>query len=114
MFSKHYGYGNRDLRFSLNGDYSIKNFYKKQKPKIIHCRNYKTCNANLFKGELNSELLSIDNNNYYELVKFTNTFFSILDKHTPMKRKYISAKSFAFITKDLRAAIMQRSKLIIF
>ena len=51
-------------------------FYKKQKPKIIHYRNYKTFNANLFKEELNNELLNIDINNA-ELVEFTSSFISI-------------------------------------
>ena len=34
-----------------------------------------------------------------------------LDKHAPIKTKYIRANNSAFMTKDLRAAIMQRSKL---
>ena len=88
----------------------LKFFYKKQKPKIIHYRNYKTFNANLFKEELNNDLLSIDINNA-ELVGFTNTVLSILDKHAPIKRKCIRANNSAFLTKELRAAIMQRSKL---
>ena len=79
-------------------------FYKKQKPKIIHYRNYKTFDANLFKEELNNELLSIDNYNV-DLVEFTNTVLSLLDKHPPIKRKYICANSSAFMTKVLRAAI---------
>ena len=58
----------------------LKIFYKKQKPKIIHYRNYKTFNANLFKEELNNELLNIDINNA-ELAEFTNTILSLLDKH---------------------------------
>ena len=61
----------------------LKIFYKKRKPKIIHYRNYKTFNANLFKEELNNELLSIDHN--AEFVEFTNTVLSILDKHAPIK-----------------------------
>ena len=60
----------------------LKIFYKKQKSKIIHYRSYKTFNADLFKEELNNELLSIDNNNA-DLVEFTNTVLSILDKHAP-------------------------------
>ena len=55
-------------------------FYKKQTSKIIHYRNYKTFNANLFKEELNNELLNIDINNA-ELAEFTNTILSLLDKH---------------------------------
>ena len=38
-------------------------FKKKQKPKIIQYRNYKTFNANLFKEELNYELLNINSLN---------------------------------------------------
>ena len=85
----------------------LKIFYKKQKPKIIHYRNYKTFNANLFKEELNNELLNIDIIN----AEFRSTVLSVLDKHAPIKRKYIRANNSAFMTKELRAAIMQRSKL---
>ena len=38
----------------------LKMFYKKQKPKIIQCRNYKTFNGQLFKIELDKELAKID------------------------------------------------------
>ena len=79
---------------------------KKQKPKIIHYRNYKTSNANLFKEEFNNELLSIDNDNS-ELLEFTNTVLSILDNYAPIKRKCICANNSAFTTKYLRVAIMQ-------
>ena len=88
----------------------FKIFYKKQKPKIIYYRNYKTFNGNLFKEKLNNELLSIDTNNT-ELVEFTTTVLSVLDKHAPIKRKYIRANNSAFTTKELRAVIMQTSKL---
>ena len=38
-------------------------FYKKQKPKIIQCRNYKTFNKKLFRFYLDKELAKIDLNN---------------------------------------------------
>ena len=88
----------------------LKIFYKKEEPKIIHYRNYRTFSANLFKEELNNELLSSDNNNT-ELVEFTNTVLSILDKHAPIKRIYIRANNSAFMASDLRAAVIQRSRL---
>ena len=85
--------------------------YKKQKPKLIYYRNYKTFNANLFREELNIELLTIGNNNA-ELPQFTNTALSIiLDKHASVKRKFIRVNNSAFMTKDLRAAMVKRSKL---
>ena len=105
MFSKYYDDGSRVSDFHKMVITVLKIFYKKQKPKITRYRNYKTFNANLFKEELNNELLSIDNNNT-ELVEFTNTVLSILDKHEPIERKYIRANNSAFMTKDLRAAIM--------
>ena len=49
MYSKHYDDRNRDIRFSQNENYSFNFFYIKQKQKIIHYRNYKNFNANLFK-----------------------------------------------------------------
>ena len=87
----------------------LKFFYKKQKPKTIHCRNYKTFNANLFKEELNNGLLNIDIKNA-ELVEFTSTVLSVLDKHAPTKIKYIRANNSAFMRKELRAAIMNSGK----
>ena len=57
-----------------------------------------------------NELWSIDNNNS-ELLEFTNTFLSLLDKDASIKRKYIRANNSVFMTQGLRAAIMQRSKL---
>ena len=68
----------------------LKIFYKKEKPKIIHYRNHKTFSANLFKEELNNELLSIDNNNA-ELAEFTNTVLSI---PCTQKKKIYPCKQF--------------------
>ena len=49
-------------------------FYKKQKPKIIQYRNYKTFNEQLYKIEPDKELEKIDLNNA-ELAEFYNEFF---------------------------------------
>ena len=76
----------------------LKIFYRKQKPKIFYYRNYKTFDAN--KEELNNDLLSIDINNA-ELVEFTNTVLSILNKHAPIKRKCIRANNSAFLMNKL-------------
>ena len=46
-----------------------------------------------------------------ELAEFINTVLSILYKISLIKRKFIRANNSAHMTKDLRAAIMQRSKL---
>ena len=67
--------------------------FTRKKPKIIYYRNYKNFNGNLFKEELNNELLNIDNNNA-KLAEFTNIALSVLDKYQARKRKNICAKRF--------------------
>ena len=42
---------------------------------------------------------------------FLRTFLKILDKHAPMKKKYLRANHATFMTKEVRKAIMMRSKL---
>ena len=63
----------------------MKIFYKKQKPKIIQYRSYKSFDNQVFQRELNSELLKIDLNNA-ELSEFTEIFLSILDKYAPKNK----------------------------
>ena len=49
------------------------------------------------------------------LSKFHDTVLSVLDKHTPKKKKkkkkYIRSNNCNFMTKEMRKAIMNRSKL---
>ena len=88
----------------------LKMFYKKQKPKIIQCRDYKTFNEQLFRIELDKELAKIDLNNI-ELAEFRNEFLSVLKKHAPIKYKYIRANNSSYMTKSLRKEIMLHSRL---
>ena len=46
-----------------------------------------------------------------EYQHFFNIFKEILDKHAPIKRKYLIANQGRFMTKDLHKAIMKRSRL---
>ena len=88
----------------------LKVFYKKQNPKIIQYRNYKTFNDQLFRMELDKELAKIDLNNA-ELVEFHNELLSVLNKNAPIKYKYIRANNSSYMTKSLRKEIMLRSRL---
>ena len=85
-------------------------FYQSQKPKIIQYRNYKTFKEQLFRIELDKELEKIDLNNV-ELAEFHNEFLSGLNKHAPIKCKYILANSSSYITTSLRKEIILRSRL---
>ena len=42
---------------------------------------------------------------------FNDTVLSVFDKHAPKKMKYIRSNNCNFMTKELRKAIMNRSKL---
>ena len=84
-------------------------FYKKQKPKVIQYRNYKTFNEQLFRIELDKELAKIDLNNA-ELAEFHNEFLPVPIKHAPTKYKYIRANNSGYMTKSLRKEIMLRSR----
>ena len=88
----------------------LKTFYKKQRPKIIHYRNYKNFENDNFREDLKKELLKFDITNA-PLSKFNDTVLSVLDKHAPKKLKYIRSNNCNFMTKELRKAIMNRSKL---
>ena len=46
-----------------------------------------------------------------EYQDFLNIFINILNKHAPMKQKYLIANQGRFMTKDLHKAIMKRSRL---
>ena len=89
---------------------ALKMFYKKQKPKIIQHRNYKTFNKQLLRIKLDKELAKIDLNNA-ELAEFPNEFLSVLNKHAPIRYKYTRANSSSYVTKSLSKEIMLRPRL---
>ena len=53
--------------------------------------------------------MKIDLNNA-DLSEFIKIFLPILDKHVPRKQKLVQASKSNFVTKNLRKAIMKRSK----
>ena len=58
----------------------LKTCYKKQKPKITHCRSYKNFENDNFRKDLTKILLKFGITNDL-LSKFNNTVLSVLDKH---------------------------------
>ena len=49
--------------------------------------------------------------NHIDYDNFIKTFITVLDKHTPIKKKYFRANHSNFVTKQLRKAIMKISNL---
>ena len=79
----------------------LKTFYKKQRPKIIHYRNYKNFENDNFRQDLKKELLKFDIANA-PLSKFNDTVLSVLDKHAPKKLTYMRSNNCNFMTKEKR------------
>ena len=113
VLSKYSCSRNRYFGLPQNGNYGIERFLQETKTKHNDVRQYgkkyDNFNNDLFREELNNELLNVDVNNA-ELSEFTETFMSLLEKYAPKKQKYTQANNANFMTKNLRRAIMLRSK----
>ena len=77
-------------------------------PKIKFYRDYKPFNFESFYNELN-ELLKSEKDINYSL--FENIFLQVLNAHAPVKKKIQRFNNNPFMTKQLRKAIMHRSRL---
>ena len=88
----------------------LKLYFPKQKPNIQTFRDYKRFQNDLFRSELDYELSKLDVCNL-ELEHFLNIFIEILNKHAPIKKKYLRANQGEFMSKELNKTIMTRSRL---
>ena len=88
----------------------LKLYFPKQKPNIQAFRDYKRFQIDLFRSELDYELSKLNVCNL-ELEHFLNIFIEILNKHAPIKKKYLRANQGEFMSKELNKAIMTRSRL---
>ena len=83
---------------------------KKKTPKIVSYRDYKNFSEEYFFSELNSALYRYDID-CIEYDVFDNIYMELLNIHAPIKLKYVRANNGPFMTKELRKAIMLRSRL---
>ena len=86
----------------------LKTEFVKANPIQINYRNYKNYNPIEFNEDLRIELNNnaLSNENYNN---FQTIMRNILDRHAPLKKKYLRANSSPFMTKELRKMIMRRS-----
>ena len=88
----------------------LRAFFQKQSPICIKYRDYKKFDEPLFYVELYQNLCCINiTSTSYEL--FESIFLELLNKHVPMKEKYVRANNAPFMNKALSIAIMTRSRL---
>ena len=86
----------------------MKTTYVKLPPISKKYRQYKNFNSVIFLNELNCQLR---NRNIVDYKVFDNIFANLLDEHAPLKTRLIRANNKQHVSKDLRKAIMLRSKL---
>jgi len=80
--------------------------YQKGAPQLISYRSYKNFDKDMFSHDLHNEISNIQIYEQFEL-----TFANVLDRHAPIKSKFIRANEKPFINKSLKKAIMNRSRL---
>ena len=82
------------------------------KPIKISYRNYKNYDEETFKRDLSrSNLITNESDPDKMYLQLVQNFSNILDRHAPLKYKYIRGNTAAFMNKELRKAIMKRSRL---
>ena len=90
----------------------LKLYFPKEKPNIQTFRDYKRFQNDLFRSELDYELSKLDVCNL-ELKYFLNIVIEFLNKHAPIKRKYLRANQGEFMSKELSKAIMTHLDCVI-
>ena len=87
-------------------------FFKRLPAKVIEYRNYKIFHQNEFLRYLDQELIksnSYNDEQYCDI--FTSIFRRVLDQHAPLITKKLRGNMAKFMTKELRKAVMDRSRL---
>ena len=79
---------------------------------MIYYSNYKKCNGQKFLEDVKNTNFCFnpdDPNENFELI--TGLFSKIVNKHAPLKKKFLRGNQAPFINKELRKAIYDRSRL---
>ena len=87
---------------------SMKSTFPKVASKTITYRKMKNFDRDAFRNDLRLNLGKIPQQSYGI---FEKTFFEVLDRHAPEKKKSVRANHKPYVTKAMRTAIMKRSEL---
>ena len=90
----------------------MKVFYKKQKPTIITYRSYKNFSNEVFMADFQNRISQVTSeNNDLEFDIFKAVLNQAIQKHAPIKQRYVRANQAPFINKTINKEIMKRSRL---
>ena len=90
----------------------LKTYFKKNNPTIISYRDYKHFSNFDFRAELDHTLFNHHSIYVMPNDDFVAIFMDILERHAPIKYKYVGANEGPFMNKEIRKAIMLRSHLL--
>ena len=89
----------------------VKQYFSKPKRKLVNYSDYRNFRNDEFRAELDNKILKHDINNI-KCQHFLNIFIKILNKHAPVKIKYLRVNQGKVKTrKGSHKAIMKRSRL---
>ena len=90
----------------------MKVFYKIQKPTIITYRSYKHFSNEVFMADFQNRISQVTSeNNDLEFDIFKAVLNQAIQKHAPIKQRYVRANQAPFINKTINKEIMKRSRL---
>ena len=90
----------------------MKVFYKKQKPTIITYRSYKPFSNEMFMADVQNRISQVTfENNELEFDQFKAAINEAIQKHGPIKQRYVHANQAPFINKTINKKIMIWSRL---
>ena len=84
----------------------LKTTFQKAKPKEILYRSYKKFENDIFQRELNQKI-----GDYTNYIKLECGFLEVFNKHAPLKKRVVRANEVPYMTRYLRKAIANRSRL---
>ena len=90
----------------------MKVFYKNQKPNIVTYRNYKHFPNEAFMFDVKSSIIQMTSErNNLEFDRFKTALDQAIQRHAPIKKRYVRVNQAAFINKKTNKEIMKRLRL---
>ena len=90
----------------------MKVFYKKQKANIVTYRNYKHFSNEAFMLDVKNSIIQMTSENkYLEFDRLKTALDEAIQRHAPIKKRYVPANQAPFINKKINKEIMKRSRL---
>ena len=89
----------------------MKMYYTKRKPSIVHYRKFKNFFSDFFIKDIELLLPKLCNQQNVRFKILKESVSITLDKHAPLKKRYVIANQYPFLNKKLSKEIMKRSRL---